>query len=168
MKKLMLFASAVMIVFTSCMGQGKEQRKSPHDTVSNANVKVTYGRPYKKGRVIFGGLEKYDKVWRTGADEATEITFLKDGTFGGQPVKAGTYTLFTIPGEKEWTVILNSKLGQWGAFKYDEVKDKDVLKVKVPAAKAPSETEQLTITLPDNALIIAWDNTQVTVPYTFQ
>jgi hypothetical protein len=166
MKKFMLFAGLAMVIMTSCTAQEKESRKSPHDTVSNANVKVTYGRPYKKGRVIFGGLEKYNTVWRTGADEATEITFLKDGTFGGQPVKAGTYTLFTIPGEKEWTVILNSKLGQWGAFKYDEVKDKDVLKIKVPAGKAPSETEQLTITLPDNALIITWDNTQVTVPYT--
>ncbi len=169
MKKLLLFAAVSMIVLSSCMGQGKgkEQRKSPHDTVSTANVKVTYGRPYKKGRVIFGGLEKYGQVWRTGADEATEITFTKNGTFGGQPVKAGTYTLFTVPGENEWTVILNSELGQWGAFGYDKAKDKDVLKVKVPAAKTAAPVEQLTITLPDNGLVIAWDNTSVTVPYSF-
>jgi len=167
MKKLMLFASVAMILVTSCMGQGKEQRKSPHDTVSNANVKVTYGRPYKKGRVIFGGLEKYGNVWRTGADEATEVTFTKDGTFAGQPVKAGTYTLFTIPGEKEWTVILNSELKQWGAFGYDKVKDKDVLKAKVPASTTASPTEQLTITLPDKGMVIAWDQTSVTIPYSF-
>ena len=169
MKKLLLLASVSMVVLSSCMGQGKEkeQRKSPHDTVSTANVKVTYGRPYTKGRVIFGGLEKYGQVWRTGADEATQITFTKDGTFGGQPVKAGTYTLFTIPGEKEWTVILNSELGQWGAYGYDKAKAKDVLKVKVPSAKTASPTEQLTITLPDNGMVIAWENTSVTIPYSF-
>ncbi|MES2647590.1 MAG: DUF2911 domain-containing protein [Bacteroidota bacterium] len=169
MKKLLLFASAAMIIFTSCMGQakGKDQRKSPHDTVSNANVKVTYGRPYKKDRVVFGGLEKYGQVWRTGADEATQITFTKDGTFAGQPIKAGTYTLFTIPGEKEWTVILNSELGQWGSYGYDKVKDKDVLKATVPAAKTASPVEQLTISVPDNGLVIEWDNTSVTIPYSF-
>lgn len=165
MKKLMLFAAVTMIM-TSCMAQGKE-RKSPHDTVSTANIKVTYGRPYKKGRDIFGGLEKYGKVWRTGADEATEITFAKDGTFGGKPVKAGTYTLFTIPGESDWTVILNSELKQWGAFGYDKIKDKDVLKVTVPAKKTPAPVEQLTISLPPNNLVIAWDNTEVAVPYKF-
>lgn len=169
MKKLLLFAAVSMVVLSSCMGQGKgkEQRKSPHDTVSTANVKVTYGRPYKKGRVVFGGLEKYGQVWRTGADEATEITFMKDGTFGGQPVKAGTYTLFTIPGENEWSVILNSELGQWGAYGYDKAKDKDVLKVKVPAAKTASPTEQLTITLQEKDMVIAWDNASVAVPYSF-
>lgn len=166
MKKLLLFA-AVSLIITSCEAQNPSSRKSPHDTVTNANVKVTYGRPYKKGRVVFGELEKYGKVWRTGADEATEITFLKDGTFGGEPVKAGTYTLFTIPGETEWTVILNSQLKQWGAYGYDKAKDKDVLKIKVPAGKTASEVEQLTISLPANQLVIAWDNTQISVPYHF-
>lgn len=164
MKKL-LFLAATAFVLNSCIAQDKQPPASPHDTVSAANVKVTYGRPYKKGRAIFGGLVPYDQVWRTGANEATEITFAKDGTFGGQPVKAGTYSLFTIPTEKEWTIILNSALKQWGSFGYDKIKDKDVLKVKVPAGKAPSETEQFTITLPANSLVLTWDKTQVTVPY---
>lgn len=167
MKNLLLFASLITLVSASCTAQGTEKRKSPHETVSNDNVSVTYGRPYKKGRTIFGSLVKYGEVWRTGADEATEITFKKDGTIAGQPVKAGTYTLFTIPGEKEWTIILNGKTGQWGAYDYEKNKGQDVLKVNVPAGTASSPAEQLTITLPANAMVIAWDNTQVSVPLGF-
>ena len=110
MKTFLLIALAAFIVAPAY----SQTRKSPHDTVSVDNITVTYGRPYKKERKIFGGLEPYGKVWRTGADQATQITFEKDGTFGGKPVKAGTYTLFTIPNPDEWTIILNSQLGQWG------------------------------------------------------
>lgn len=79
-------------------------------------MKIVYGRPLKNGRTIFGGIIPYDKVWRTGANEATEITFYKDVVFGGQAVKAGTYSLFTIPGKKEWTFILNKDLDIWGCL----------------------------------------------------
>lgn len=168
MKNLLFIASLLMLVTTSCTAQGNEKRKSPHETVSNDQVSVTYGRPYKKDRAIFGSLVKYGEVWRTGADEATEITFKKDGTIGGQPVKAGTYTLFTIPGEKEWTIILNGKTGQWGAYDYEKNKGQDVLKVNVPSSTSSAAAEQLTITLPANALVIAWDKTQVSVPLGFK
>jgi hypothetical protein len=142
--------------------------KSPHDTVTAKNIKVTYGRPYKKGRDIFGKLEPYGKVYRVGADEATVITFAKDGTFGGKPVKAGSYTLFAIPNEKNWTIILNSQLGQWGAFKYDQFKDKDVLHVDVPVTTLSAPVEQLTIAVPGNKdLTIEWDKTKVSVPVSF-
>jgi hypothetical protein len=167
MKKLLLVAAIAFIATTlastpSCAQGGK---KSPHDTVSVKDITVTYGRPYKKGREIFGGLEKYGQVWRTGADQATEITFAKDVTFGGKPVKAGTYTLFTIPNENEWTIILNSQLKQWGAYEYDKHKDKDVLQVTVPVKKLDKVVEQHTIRFtPENDMIIEWDQTQVTVP----
>ena len=167
MKNVFLIAALLMLVTTSCSSQGNEKRNSPHETVSNDNVSVTYGRPYKKNRPIFGSLVKYGEVWRTGADEATEITFKKDGTFAGKPVKAGTYTLFTIPGEKEWTIILNGKTGQWGAYDYEKNKAQDVLKVNVPSGSTSAAAEQLTITLPANALVIAWDKTQVSVPLAF-
>lgn len=166
MKKLMLFATLAMIM-TSCFGQTERKRNSPHETVSSDNVSVTYGRPYKKGRVVFGELEKYDKVWRTGADEATEITFKKDGMFAGKPVKAGTYTLFTIPTAGDWTVILNSELKQWGAYNYDKIKDKNVLEAKVPSKKLDNVVEQLTISLSASAMTIAWDQTEVSVPLKF-
>lgn len=164
MKKLLLLL-AVVTAFTSYGQSG--QRKSPHDTVSAANASITYGRPYKNGREVFGGLEKYDKVWRVGADEATTITFNKDVKVGSEKVKikAGTYTLFAIPGENEWTIILNSKLGQWGAYGYEKEKSNDVAHVKVPAKKITNEVEQLTLRFAaDDALIIEWDKTQVAVP----
>lgn len=165
MKKLLMF-SVLALILASCSAQN-EKRKSPHETVSNDNIEVTYGRPYKKGRVIFGGLEKYGEVWRTGADEATVITFKKDGTFGGQAVKAGSYALFTIPGEKEWSVILNGVTKQWGAYDYDKNKDKDVLKITVPVKTVSAPTEQLTITLPAKAVVIAWDTSEISVPVSF-
>ena len=111
-------------------------------------------------------MEKFGKVWRTGADEATEITFSKDVIFGGKPVKAGTYTLFTIPEKEEWTVILNGQLGQWGAYDYDQHKAKDVVQVKVPAKKLDEPVEQLTIRFAGTDMIIEWDQTQVAVPIT--
>lgn len=167
MKKLLLLAAMAFagttLLTTEAAAQGG--KPSPHDTVSVKNIKVTYGRPYKKNRVIFGGLEKYGNVWRTGANEATEITFAKDATFGGKPVKAGTYTLFTIPEEKEWTIILNSQLKQWGAYKYNEIKGSDVLQVKVPVKHLENVVEQHTIRFtPKNEMIIEWDQTQVSVP----
>lgn len=161
MRPLLFLSALLLIIVVACRGK----RKSPHETVKGDGVSVTYGRPYKKGRVIFGGLEKYGQVWRTGADEATEITFDKDAQFGGQPVKAGTYTLFTIPDETEWTIILNSKLGQWGAYDYNEYKNKDVLRTAVPVKKLDQVVEQLTIRFsPDNDMIIEWDQTQVQIP----
>src|SRR6201985_2932184 len=122
-----IFSLFTVFLAVTTMATAQQPRKSPHDTLRTKDITVTYGRPYKKGRDIFGKLEPYGKVYRVGADEATTITFKTDGTFGGKPVKAGTYTLFAIPNEKEWTVILNGQLKQWGAFDYDKYKDKDVL-----------------------------------------
>jgi len=162
MKKLLL----LLTIFSSLVSMG--QRASPHDTVSNDNMKLTYGRPYKKGRDIFGGLEPFGQVWRLGADEATNITFNKDVTFGDKKVPAGTYTLFTLLNEKEWTFILNGQLGQWGAFSYEKNKSKDVAYSVVPVKKLDKTIEQLTIHFAeDNSLIVEWDQTQVTLPLKF-
>ena len=162
MKKIFLFLSLVSAM-VSC-GQGS-QRKSPHETVKTTDISITYGRPYKNGREIFGGLEKFDKVWRLGADEATTITFAKDIKFGGTDVKAGTYAMFAIPTENSWTIILNGEAKQWGAFSYDKNKDKDVAKMEVPVNKLDTAIEQLTIRFNEaNAIVIEWDKTQVVVP----
>jgi hypothetical protein len=163
--KALLFSCVAVFGLSTCAQPN--HAKSPHDTLKTKDLTVTYGRPYKKGREIFGKLEPYGKVYRVGADEATTITFAKDGTFGGKPIKAGTYTLFAIPNENEWTIILNSQLGQWGAFKYDQYKDKDVLQVKVPVKHLSTPVEQLTIAAPGNDLTITWDQTQVAVPVSF-
>jgi hypothetical protein len=161
MKKIFILSMIAIACFTSC---SEKKPLSPHETTSGQGISVRYGRPYKKGRVIFGGLEPYGKVYRCGADSATTITFDKDVNFGGSPVKAGTYTLFVIPNEQSWTVILNSQLGQWGAFDYDQYKNKDILHVDVPVKKLDHTIEQLTFELPANAVIIEWDDVQVSIP----
>lgn len=159
-----LFAVVAISMGSISSSSAQMARKSPHDTLRAKDITVTYGRPYKKGREIFGHLEPYGKVYRVGADEATTIKFDKDVTFGGKAVKAGTYTLFAIPNENSWTVILNSQLGQWGAFKYDQYKDKDVVHVDVPVQKLSKPVEQLTITVSGGDLNISWDVVKVSVP----
>jgi hypothetical protein len=154
---------AIMLAGTVSYAQPNHP-KSPHDTVKTKDITITYGRPYKKGREIFGKMEPYGKVYRCGADEATQITFAKDVTFGGKSVKAGTYTFCAIPNATSWTVILNSKLGQWGAFDYDKYKDQDVVHVDVPVTTLSTPTEQLTMTAGGGKVSLAWDTVQVDVP----
>ncbi|MBX2966088.1 MAG: DUF2911 domain-containing protein [Cyclobacteriaceae bacterium] len=129
-------------------------------------IKVIYGRPSKKGRTMLGETEAYGKVWRTGANETTEIKLFKDVTFGDKTLKAGTYSLYTIPDKNEWTIIFNSKLDTWGAYAYDE--SKDVARIKVAAGKTESEVETFSIVFDgkdDNATMnLAWENTLVKIP----
>jgi Protein of unknown function (DUF2911) len=161
MKKIAFVLSFLMIGLVSFA------QKSPKVTTESKNVKVVYGQPSKKDREIFGKLVPFGQVWRTGANDATEITFAADATFGGKAVKAGTYTLFTIPTEKEWTIILNSASKQWGAYGYDKIKDKNVLEVKVAATATKDVVEKLTITAEETGVMISWDKTSVSVPVKF-
>lgn len=132
-------------------------------------IKVVYGQPMKKGRVIFGGLEKFGKVWRTGANEATEITLTRDVRMGGKVVKAGTYALFSIPNPDRWTIILNSELGQWGAYAYKP--ERDVLRFDVTPEKNAQVYEALTFKLeetdPGANLTLFWDDVRVPIPIGF-
>lgn len=170
MKKLsiLLLTLFAATVFTT-LSYGQEKPVSPRVTTKGKSVEVAYGQPSKKGRVVFGELEPYGKVWRTGANKSTEITFAKDTDFGGKQVKAGSYSLFTIPQEKEWTVILSSRLGQSGAFEYKD--SEDVLRVKAPVKKLNTLVEKLTFKIDDKSnggdLTIMWDQTSVTVPMKF-
>ncbi len=132
-----------------------------------AVAKVYYSRPAKKDREVFGSLVPFGQVWRTGANEAPEITFYRDVEFGGENVKAGTYSMFTIPGDSEWTIILNSGTNQWGSYSYDN--SKDVVRVKGRVSSPPSDVENFTITWEKQEdssahMIMAWDNTMVRVP----
>lgn len=134
-------------------------------------VKVVYSRPFKKGRKIFGtkaesAIVPYGEVWRTGANEATELTTTADLNLNGKTLKAGTYSVFTIPQQGKWTVIFNSVLGQWGAYSY--AADKDVLRLEVPATAVDSEFEAFTIGFENTGdgtnLVMVWDKTKVSVP----
>lgn len=152
----------------------KFPRPSPTATLQQrvgvTDIAITYSRPGVKGRQIFGGPEAlvpYGGVWRTGANEATKVSFSTPVTFGGVQVPAGEYALFSIPGETEWTVILNRVAGQWGAYKYDAKNDVARVKAK-PALQSPAiETFAIDLNdLRDNAatLNLAWDTTRVSVP----
>jgi len=161
MKKILLLLTIIATASSLSFSQVNPERT----TAEGKNVKISYGPIPKRNRDIFGKLVPYGEVWRTGMNAATEITFAKDAVFGGKPIKAGTYTLFTIPEKTKWTFILNSQLGQWGAFKYNDVKGKDVLQVVVPVSTIyGTPVENLTISLPAGKLVLQWDKTKVEVP----
>lgn len=135
-------------------------------TTENNYVKCTYGQPLKKGREIFGNLVPYGKLWRTGANEATEITFTSNIQIGSTQLPAGTYTLFSIPNKDKWTIILNSELGLWGDFDYDATKN--VLIYEAPVSTNSDIYEGFTIQFEDVSngfnLLLLWDTVKVTVP----
>ena len=135
-------------------------------TTENNYVKCTYGQPLKKGREIFGNLVTYGKLWRTGANEATEITFTSNIQIGETQLQAGTYTLFSIPNKDRWTIILNSELGQWGDFAYDA--SKNVLSYEAEVSSNSDIYEGFTIQFEDVSngfnMLLLWDNVKVTVP----
>jgi hypothetical protein len=135
-------------------------------TTENQYIKCTYGQPMKKGRMIFGNVVPYDKLWRTGANEATEITFSCNFKIGETRLTAGTYTLFTIPKKENWTIILNSVLGQWGDFSYDT--SKDVLKIDVPVIENSDVYEGFTIQINDKQpnfdINLLWDDVKISIP----
>ncbi|MFY0652417.1 MAG: DUF2911 domain-containing protein [Cyclobacteriaceae bacterium] len=175
-KKIFLGVSIIIILFvayfSAIMANSRIQSpaESVNATMEGVEVTVDYSRPYKKGRKIFGGLVPYGKYWRTGANDATEISFSKDVYFAGQLVKAGKYWLYTIPGEEEWTVVLNTELGAWGLPGPNPTLD--VLSLKVTAVSLPQSTEQFKISLEPIKesldLQMIWDNLQVSVQITLK
>lgn len=149
--------------------------EAPHDIsyyrenmVAKPLVKVIYGRPKKDGREIFGDVVEYGKVWRTGANEATEVKFYQDILFGDTKVSAGTYVLLTIPGENEWEVILSSNIDVWGAFQYNPLFN--VASITVPSNKAEFiEIFSIAFKAKKNTvnMVLAWDATRVQIPIAF-
>ncbi|MEO6133257.1 MAG: DUF2911 domain-containing protein [Saprospiraceae bacterium] len=141
----------------------KTLRPSPPAEISawidSAKVTINYSSPAVKKRDIWGGLVPYNQVWRTGANEATTFETTRDVMINGQKLKAGKYGLFTIPGEKSWTVIFNSVWDQWGAFKYDA--SKDVLRTNAPADHSPKFHERMLFDIIGHDVILSWENLSV-------
>ena len=133
--------------------------------VADKAVRVTYSRPQLKGRSV-SELAPAGEVWRTGANEAPEITFYKDAKVGGTDVKAGTYSLFTIPGEGEWTVILNGNLNQWGAYSYDQKADVARAKATTPADSESLDAFSMAFEEVDGGanLVMGWGTVRVSLP----
>ncbi len=169
MKKLLILSTMLMgtmLVF----GQDKSARPSPPaqtsaTIASGATVTISYSQPSVKGRTIGNDIAPYDKVWRTGANEATVFEVTKDVTIDGKALPAGKYGLFTIPGKDQWVVIFNKTWEQWGSGKYKEADD--ALRVNVTPAKAASFTERMTFNVSkDGKVELVWGD--VSVPFTVQ
>ena len=130
-------------------------------------ARVIYRKKKKNGRDIFGGLVPYNEVWRTGANEATELTTYEPLMFGKTLLQPGSYTLYTIPNTDSWTIIINSETNAWGAFNYQ--KEKDVARIEVPCVQAVAPIETLSMIFKtDNkgtTLLIGWDDHYVEVPF---
>lgn len=135
----------------------------------DAYIKITYSQPLKRGRKIFGTVVPFGSVWRTGANESTEITITRDILINNLPLKAGTYSIYTIPDDGQWTIIINADVGQWGAYNY--ASSLDVHRFQVPVVKTQQTTEALTILLdPKNELadlLILWDDVKVSISIKF-
>ncbi|MBO3697344.1 DUF2911 domain-containing protein [Roseivirga sp. E12] len=179
-KTLTLIASMALLVFfqSSAMAQ-RGPAGSPRATVKqqigNTNVEIDYGRPSLAGRDVNKLVRnnRGSEVWRTGANTSTSITFDKDVTFAGQALKAGSYSLWTIPSDGEWTVVVNSVTGNWGTeYGKKTPKDSDVLRAKVPVTTANTSVETFTINISDfdnkskdkANLELAWGNLSVKIP----
>lgn len=135
-------------------------------TIGGKKLTVDYSAPSKRGRTIMGELVPYGKVWRTGANAATTLRTEGDVMIGNLHVPAGTYTLFTIPGEKEWTLIVNKQTGQWG-MRYDA--SQDLGRVRMAVKPLPQTLETFAIGIKPasgnkGTLTLAWENTEASVP----
>jgi hypothetical protein len=132
-------------------------------------ISVTYSRPNTKGRTVFGGMEPYGLVWRTGANAATRLKLTDSINIDGHPLAPGDYSLFTIPGVNEWVIIINQTANQWGAYAYDSTKD--VLRFRVKTARLDKKLETLTfqfanMNVEQGDLQIMWENTLVSMKLT--
>lgn len=161
MKRITLLLITLVSLTNFVFAQDKAA--SPKAEVSgkagDASVKIVYSQPSAKGRKIMGGLVPYGQVWRTGANEATTIEFDKPVKVEGKELPAGTYALFTIPGENEWTIIFNKEVKQWGSFRYKE--SEDALRVTVKPTKTSSFVETFTIGTGKDEVNMKWENTAV-------
>jgi len=162
--KQFLLSILTLITINACGQADKSKRPSPPAIVtetieSGAVVTIDYSQPSLKGRKVGGELAPYGQVWRTGANEATVFEISKDVKVEGQPLAAGKYGLYTIPGENEWVIIFNKTWKQWGTI-YKEADD--ALRVKVKPGKVDALTEKMTFVINNNGKVsLLWGDTEV-------
>ena len=170
-KKLLFAASAFAFMLTTDAQPLKTPAPSPTQTIKQdfglASIELSYSRPGVKDRKIFGELVPFGKVWRTGANNATTLTFAEDVTIGGTKIKAGKYGLLTMPGEKEWTIIISKSTSTTSPADYKE--DEDVVRVKARAMSMKEKAETFTMqfaNVKSNSceLMMMWENTAVALP----
>ncbi|RPD97974.1 DUF2911 domain-containing protein [Aureibaculum marinum] len=173
LKQTVLLLFLALLGYTSVNAQSFDPiDEAPHDIVylrasqvTKPIVKVVYGRPQKIEPQVFGEQVPFNKIWRTGANEATEVKFYKDVVFGSVTIPEGTYVLYTIPGEQEWEVILSTNLDVLGAFQYDP--SFDIARITVPVSKAePIESFSIGFKNKNRnvQMVLGWDTTRVKIP----
>lgn len=163
----------MMSLSTVCAQDPVKPRPSPAAIVKakykDTYLKITYSQPHKRGREIFGKLVPYGQVWRTGANEATEITITKDIFINNTLLPAGTYSLFTIPEEEVWTIIINKDLGLWGSYNYNI--NMDLIRFTIKPEKSSPSYEAFTISIEQRnsvaTLLLMWDNVKISIPIEF-
>jgi hypothetical protein len=177
-RKRWFIAIAVLIVllfgfffYLNQRSRGLSPQAEENLTSGGMSVAVTYSRPSVRGRLIFGpeeqdALQPFGDYWRLGANEATEISFNRDITFNGQPVKGGSYRMYAIPGPQSFEIVLNSELGESGSSDPDP--EKDVLRTKIATEKTASPVEQFTISLAPEGeginMVLEWSDTRFVIP----
>lgn len=167
---LLFFGAATICTFAQ---EVVKSRPSPLAIAAirykDAYIKLTYSQPQKRGREIFGKLVPFDQVWRTGANEATELTTTKNIQINGTLLKAGTYSLFTIPQKDSWTIIINSEVGLWGSYNYNS--KLDVMRFNIAPSTTDTVYESFTIQFDHRNevadLLLYWDKTKISVPVKF-
>ena len=176
-KLLVILAIVITLVCLAALGLRTYTKSfSPIDIAvykdNHHQIEVTYCQPYKKGRTVFPDLIPYGEVWRTGANDATKISTTQDLTIYNKTLPKGTYSLWTIPGQKHWEVIFNKEHGQWGVnpltAKVNRDKSLDMLSIKVPVYQMDNGIEQFTIQFETWGdvieMLLMWDHTIVVVP----
>lgn len=178
LKRLLIILAVVAVglfLYSHFVEDIFSKRLSPKDAVkfelNDTRLEVQYNRPFKKGREIFGALVPYDKVWRTGANEATTFSTNKNLLVDGQSLPLGTYTLWTVPNDSTWIVYFNTKDYPWGVDEQMQPMREpefDLLEVEVPVINLDNTVEQFTIAFDNTTdnlkLTMAWDHTKIEVP----
>jgi Protein of unknown function (DUF2911) len=170
MQKYKTTKAVILAVLTATVAVAQNSKPSPDATadvnLGGKTIAITYNQPSMRGRKIMGDLVPYGKVWRTGANAATTLTTPVGLTIGGTAVPAGKYTLYSLPGENSWKLIINKQTGQWGT-EYEE--SQDLARVEMKVSQTPSPVEQFSISWDKKSesqadLTMAWENTRATVP----
>ncbi len=171
---VIVLLGVVVRMFSEKQKKAFSPEEAVNFTQNDLMISVEYNRPYKKGREIFGGLVPYEKIWRTGANEATIFETNKNINVKGKTLRKGKYSLWTIPGKETWTIIFNSEIGQWGINSEGEANrdpTKDEMQVIVRAVHQERVFEQFTISFEKTGeeaeMVLIWDKTLVAVPISF-
>jgi hypothetical protein len=166
MKKTILLALSAICFGLTAIAQPKSPAATATGTINGANVTIKYSSPSVNGRTIWGGLVPYDKVWRAGANSATTIETDKELKVEGKTLPAGKYSIYAIPGEKKWTIIINAATGQWGITRQGETTrdpSKDVVAVEVKPKKSAAMQEALKYEITPKGFSLIWENLEVPV-----